>query len=333
MMARYTESQCYNPESQPQESTATPGKSAGNDPSVYIVLLNWNGWRDTLECLHSLSKTDYRNWHLVIVDNGSTDDSVKQIHNARPDVALIENQKNLGFAAGNNVGIRFALGHGADYVFVLNNDTIVFSNTVSQLVGFAEKHPTAALMSPRIDRRKPQREWPIRRRLDFLTLLCGFTALRRIIARIPIISTWLYYTGEQPSVVHFLPGSALFFRATAFETVGLFDERTFLDFEELIIAERVRKAGMCTYFIPQALVHHKGSASGSKLQAKRYIENAKSEDYFLSHYGSLSRLSRWAVKLIRLGAFSVRALYYRNYREHFGEFVEVLMANHSGNPK
>lgn len=299
-------------------------------PSVYVVLLNWNGWQDTLECLQSLRKMDFRNWHPVIVDNGSTDDSVKQIREACPEVPLIENGKNLGFAAGNNVGIRLALHHGADYVFVLNNDTTVFLDTVSKLVEFGENHPQVALMGPRIDRRNPRKEWPIRRRLDSITFVCGFTVLRRVVERLPIIRAWFYYTGEQPSPVHYLSGSALFFRATAVEGMGLFDERTFLDFEELIIAEKVKKVGMQTYFIPQAMVHHKGSASASKLRARRYIENARSEEYFLSHYGSFSWLGRWVIKFIRFGTFSTRALCYKNYREHFGEFVEVLMATQNG---
>ena len=137
-----------------EEQSAVPlAQSAVDQPCVYIVVLNWNGWRDTLECMRSLDSMEYRNWHAVIVDNGSTDDSAKRLREAYPTVPVIENGKNLGFAAGNNVGIRIARKEGADYVFVLNNDVTVFPDTLSQLVGFAEKHPEAALMSPKIHRR------------------------------------------------------------------------------------------------------------------------------------------------------------------------------------
>jgi GT2 family glycosyltransferase len=293
--------------------------------------LNWNGWQDTLECIRSLRRMEYQSWRTVIVDNGSTDDSVERLKEACPEVTILETHKNLGFAAGNNVGIRFALENGAEYVFVLNNDTTVFPDTISAFVAFAEKHPAAALMGPSIDRRNPQREWPIRRELDLLTQLCTFTVLRRLVTRIPVIRSVFYCTDGQPSVVQFVPGSALFFRASTFKESGLFDERTFLDFEELIMAEKVRKAGFSVYFVPQARIWHKGSASAAKLRAKRYIENAKSEEYFFSTYVRLSQVGRSIVRLVRFVTYAARALRYRNYREHFHEFMDALLSNHSIN--
>ncbi len=311
---------------QPRASASNAAQSERDQPHVYIVLLNWNGWQDTLECMRSLRRMEYQNWHAVIVDNGSTDDSVERLKEACPEVTILETHKNLGFAAGNNVGIRLALKNGADYVFVLNNDTTVFADTISAFVGFAEKHPTAALMGPRIDRRNPRREWPIRRKLDLLTLLCTFTALRRLVARIPVIRGVFYCIDRQPSVVQFLPGSALFFRAATFKKAGFFDESTFLDFEELIMAEKVRRVGFSAYFVPQARIWHKGSVSAARLRAKRYIENAKSEEYFFSHYARLSPLGRSIVRLIRFLTYGARALRYRNYREHFNEFMDALRA-------
>lgn len=295
-----------------------------DQPCVYIVLLNWNGWQDTLKCVRSLHSMEYKNWHAVVVDNGSSDDSVKRMQESCPEVSILETGRNLGFAAGNNVGIRFALKNRADYVFVLNNDTTVFPETVSEFVKFAQKQSDAALLGPRIERRNPQREWPIRRKLDLLTLICTFTALRRLVARLPLVREMFYCTDAQPAVVHFLPGSALFFRASSFENIGLFDENTFLDFEELIMAEKVRSAGLSLYFVPQARIWHKGSASASSLRAKRYIENAKSEEYFFSRYVKLPVFARSLVRVIRFLTYGARALRYQNYREHFGEFINAL---------
>jgi GT2 family glycosyltransferase len=297
-----------------------------DQPPVYIVLLNWNGWQDTLECIRSLRHMEYWNWHVVVVDNGSTDDSVKRLKEACPEVSILETHKNLGFAAGNNVGIRFALRSGAAYVFVLNNDTTVFSDTVSELVRFAEKQPRAAMMGPKIDCPSPQRDWPVRRRLDLLTQICTFSPLRRIIAGIPVIRRIFFCTSSEPAVAQFLSGSALFFRAATLETIGLFDENTFLDFEELIMAEKVRSAGFSVHFVPKASIWHKGSASASGLRAKRYIENAKSEEYFLSHYVRPSSFERSIVRLIRFLTYGARALRYRNYREHFSEFMNALQS-------
>lgn len=307
----------------------TPRDHVPAQPCVFIVLLNWNGWEDTLQCMRSLRRMDYQNWRVVIVDNGSSDASVARLKDACPEAAIIETGKNLGFAAGNNVGIRFALAHGADYVFVLNNDTTIAPNAISEFVRFGESHAEAALMGPRIARIDPPREWAIRRKLDLVTTLCTFTALRRVIVRLPGVRDVFYCTGDQASIAQFVSGSALFFRASAFRTAGLFDETTFLDFEELIIAEKIRSAGLATYFVPQAEVWHKGSASATKLRAKRYIENAKSEEYFFSQYVRLSALGRSIVRFVRLVTYSARALRYRTYREHFAEFVEALRSRAS----
>jgi GT2 family glycosyltransferase len=298
-------------------------------PSVDVVLLNWNGWQDTLECVRSLRRMDYRAWRALVVDNGSTDDSVTHLRRACPEANIIETRRNLGFAAGNNVGIRAALETGADYIFVLNNDTTVSPQAVSEFVAFAESHPDAALMGPKICRVDPQREWPIRRKLDLLTMLCTLTAVRRLLVRLPLVRDLFYCTDKEPSIAQVLSGSALFFRASAFEKVGLFDENTFLDFEELIMAEKIRKAGLSTYFVPQAAIWHKGSASAAKLRAQRYIENARSEEYFLSHYVRLSSAGRSIVKLARFLTYGVRALRYRNYREHFPEFLDALRSRQS----
>ena len=293
-------------------------------PCVYVVLLNWNGWHDTVECVRSLRRMKYGNWRPIIVDNGSTDDSVARLRGSCPGVSIVETRTNLGFAAGNNAGIRFALENGADYVFVLNNDTTVSPDAISEFVAFAESHSEAGLMGPKIGRTDPPREWPIHRKLDLLTVLCTFTAIRHLVVRLPVVRNIFYCTGESPSLAQVLAGSALFFRATALRKAGLFDESTFLDFEELIMAEKIRAAGLSVYFVPQAAIWHKGSASAAKLRAKRYIENARSEEYFFSHYVSVSPLGRFIIRLIRFLTFSARAVRYRNYREHFGEFLEAL---------
>ncbi len=298
--------------------------SPATQPSVCIVLLNWNGWPDTVECLQSLRRVKYENWQAVIVDNGSTDDSVARLKETFPEIPLIETRENLGFAAGNNAGIRWAIEKGAEYVFVLNNDTTVSPDAISKFVALAQAHPEAAMMGPRISRVDPQREWPIRRKLDLLTTLCAFTPLRRVVVHVPIIRDVFYCTGQEPCVAQFLSGSALFLRTAALHKSGLFDESTFLDFEELIIAEKMRSAGFLAYFVPQAVIWHKGSASAAKLRAKRYIENAKSEEYFFSHYVRLSSLGRSVVRLVRFVTYGARALRYRNYREHFAEFVDAL---------
>jgi len=92
-------------------------------PQVCCVVLNWNGWADTLECLSALKECRYPSLTIIVVDNGSTDDSAARIKSAHPDILVLESGSNLGFSGGNNIGIRHALATGANYVWLLNNDT------------------------------------------------------------------------------------------------------------------------------------------------------------------------------------------------------------------
>jgi GT2 family glycosyltransferase len=103
-------------------------------PRVTCILLNWNGWGDTLDCLAALKESSYPHLDVMVVDNGSTDESVARIRAANPGLTLLETGLNLGFAAGNNVGVRHALKNGADYVWLLNNDTRPAPHALSALI-------------------------------------------------------------------------------------------------------------------------------------------------------------------------------------------------------
>jgi len=229
-------------------------------PKVFIIILNWNNWQDTLECLKSLKNLDYPNYEVVVVDNGSTDDSVKQIINAtRKDlVALIETGKNLGFSGGNNVGIKYALEHGADYALILNNDTVVESNFLKKLVEVGESDENIGVLGPRINYIEPKDvvwfnggkfSWPLKYNyhLDFRKK-----------------------EGElknfKPREVDFITGAAMFVKRSVFDKIGLLDERFFLYFEDMDFCLRAKSAGFKSVVVPEAKIYHKVSASVSKLK-------------------------------------------------------------------
>lgn len=113
----------------------------GELPLVYVLILNWNRRDDTVECLESLRAVKFPRLATVVVDNGSTDGSVCHIRDHFPEVTVIENRVNLGFAGGNNVGIQYALKMGADAVLLLNNDTIVAPDFVDELVRVCATDP------------------------------------------------------------------------------------------------------------------------------------------------------------------------------------------------
>ncbi|QTN30416.1 glycosyltransferase family 2 protein [Rhodoferax sp. AJA081-3] len=110
-------------------------------PRVAIVVLNWNGWVDTLACVASLQSLDYANFHIVLVDNGSTDGSEEQFRHVLPKLELLQTGTNLGFGGGCNVGMRHALAGGAEYIWLINSDATVDPGALSALVRVAEQNP------------------------------------------------------------------------------------------------------------------------------------------------------------------------------------------------
>lgn len=141
---------------------------AGTDPLVYIVVLNWNGREDTLACLRSLEQVWNERTRGIVVDNGSTDGTPDAVRTAFAAVEVLETGQNLGFTGGNNIGLRFALDRGADYVLLLNNDTVVDPRflpemltvaTVSEEIGFVS--PKIYFLDPPICCGLPERGFPL----------------------------------------------------------------------------------------------------------------------------------------------------------------------------
>ena len=230
----------------------------GSWPSVAIILLNWHGWRDTLACLASLEKLDYPNYQIVVVDNGSTDDSVERIHEAYPQLTLLETGKNLGFAGGNNVGIRYALERGVDYVWLLNNDTIVEANTLSALVATAEANPRIGAVGSVLyymDRPEKVQAWGGGR-----------------------VSLWSGRSWHltSPGRLDYLTGASLLLRWEALEHVGLLDEGFFMYWEDTDYGFRLRKAGFRLEVAEDSRIWHKESATLGKvsLQGDAYYSTS-----------------------------------------------------------
>jgi len=119
---------------------------SNTDSGVCCVIVNWNGWQDTVDCLASLRNQSYSNLQIIVVDNGSTDDSVARIRSGFPEVRLIETGKNIGFPSGCNVGLRAALEGDAEFVWLLNNDTVCPPDTLRKLVLRAMASPDAGLV-------------------------------------------------------------------------------------------------------------------------------------------------------------------------------------------
>ena len=221
-------------------------------PKVAVILLNWNGKEDTLECLASVKQLDYTSYEIVLVDNGSTDDSVDAILKQHPDVTLLQTGENLGYAGGNNVGIRWALEQGADYILLLNNDTIVATDLLSAFVSAAKLLPSGSILGAKIyfyD--KPDTLW-----------FAG--------GRWRSESNSFEHIGYgQPDSdefnhkieVDYITGCALFANAATFKEIGLLDDTFFLTYEETDWCYRAKAKGHKCIVIPEAKLWHKVSSS------------------------------------------------------------------------
>src|SRR5690349_1988561 len=119
-------------------------------PAVSIIVLNYNGLQDTMACLRSLEHLTYSRASIILVDNASTDGTADVVRRAYPNVTVMETGMNLGFTGGNNVAIEHALEHGADYVMLLNNDTIVAPDFLNVMVEVMEQDPTIGVSGPMI---------------------------------------------------------------------------------------------------------------------------------------------------------------------------------------
>lgn len=264
-------------------------------PSISIVVLNWNGADDTLACLDSLAALTYPNFYVIVVDNGSTDDSLLKLRAYCADfpLALLETGRNLGYAGGNNVGTQHALDHGADFVLVLNNDTTVAPDLLECLVESAQRNSDAGVFSARImyfD--EPEIIWFDGGRWNSSTMRLewpgqGETEL--------ILSSTDHDTD-------YACGAALFFRSEVARQIGLLDESFFLVWEEVDWGFRARKAGWRNVVVPAAKVWHKiGVSFGSESSPLRTYFSIRNELLWFSRHAPLSaRVRLWLKDFRRL---------------------------------
>lgn len=222
---------------------------------IIILILNWNGRQDTLECLESVQHIDYPNYQVVVVDNGSIDDSVIAIKEKFSHIHIIENKANLGFAAGNNVGIEYAIKQNADYIFLLNNDTTVDSQLLREFIEASEKQPDTGILGAQIYIYKdPQKIWYAGAK--WLPEQAKFIHLG--IGEVDSGKDW-----QEVRETEYICGCALLIKTEVIKKIGVLDSRYFLMWEETDWCYRARQARYHCLVVPKAKVWHKISASFS----------------------------------------------------------------------
>jgi len=223
-------------------------------PRVILLILNWNRCDDTVRCVASLGRLTYPNYLPVVIDNASVDGTVPALRARYPELTIIQNEHNLGYAGGNNVGIRWALEHRADYVLVINNDTEVTPDMVTELVRVAESDPRIGVVGCRnVLMDDPTRLWGAYGALTFGPFVVQTRGEGEA-------------DGPQWQVVKevdWVIGNGYLWRRAALERVGLLDEQFFAYHEDVDWCLRARAAGFRVVYAGTTSIVHRGAVNAT----------------------------------------------------------------------
>jgi GT2 family glycosyltransferase len=276
-------------------------------PRVVSVILNTNRCQDTLACLASLQRSTYPNHQVIVLDNASTDDSLTAIASRFPAVRIISLTENLGYAGNNNVGIDAALAAGADWVFVLNEDTELDPVCLASLIEVADRDPRIGVVGPMVYHHDEP---------DVIQSAGGH------LSRFWESSHHAQNTPDrgqfpEPRNVDWISGCAILVRRAVIEGVGSLDSRYFYYWEETEWCLRAARAGWRIVHVPQARLWHKG--------VQRDYRPGPSTTYFATRNRLLTLakhrapvgawLTAWLQVLRTLSSWSVRPRW-RGMRQH-----------------
>ncbi len=246
-------------DTQPQSAGASCS-SVSNPPKTIAIIVTWNSDRYICACLASLRSTSPTTT-LLVVDNASSDDTIAKVRDEFPDVMIIESGGNLGYAGGNNIGLRFAKAHDFDYVFIANPDCTFGDGCVSALVAAIESRRDLAVVSPIIFRADRTSVWFAGGDIDFR---------RGTATHVETIAKTANGTSDVISTQR-ANGCAMLVRLGAIDLVGLLDERYFLYYEEVDWCVRFARCGFAIGVVASANAFHDvGHGAGGRSESYRY---------------------------------------------------------------
>lgn len=243
-------------------------------PQVYVSILNYNGRDNTIDCLRSLENISKENFGLnvIVIDNNSKEKFSLPPLNLK--IKLIRNKTNLGFSGGHNIGIKYALNNGADFVVILNNDTVVDKNFLEELI--KSSNGKVGIIAPKIyfykgfefhkdrygDNEKGRVFWYAGGKMDWKNVIGSHRGVDEV-------DRGQYDTVEQTD---FASGCCMLVKREVFERVGLLDEKYFLYYEDNDLCQRAKRSGFKITYNPRAVLWHKnaGSVGGSGSSVQDY---------------------------------------------------------------
>ena len=283
------------------------------DTLVSIIIPHWNGIDILSECIDSLNNTEYSNFEIIVVDNYSSDESVKWLKVNHPKIKIIENDKNYGYAGGCNRGINNSKG---DYIVFLNNDTIHKKDWLSNLVTFMNKRPDCAAVQPKI------LNYYERDKFDYaggagghMDILCYPFARGRLFLEQEIDNN--QYDDDAPCF--WASGTAIMVRKEFFLEVEKFDENFFAHMEEIDLCWRLQLKGHNIYVNPKSVIYHKNAVSLPMTSIKKFMLNHRNSlMMLLSNYKVLTTLYLFPIRYMLELVAILYALTKLDFRHMFG---------------
>lgn len=278
-----------------------------NNVELSIILLNYNGYKDTLECIKSIRKNEKKiKYKIIVVDNNSNDNSIEILSKVK-NITLIKRTVNDGFSAGNNVGIKYALDKfKSNYILLLNNDTIITQNSLSKMIYSLENDNKAGIATCKLMKAKNK---------DLIDCYGGKLDWNKVIGNFNYVKKENnFYYSEISS------GACMLIKREVFEKVGYLSEDYFMYFEDLDYSVRVIESNYKIQVIPDSIIYHKGGATAGEASPFAVKWNTRNRIIFYKKF------NRYVNKFYFLIFFPItRIIYFIKYILTFKfEYVEAL---------
>jgi GT2 family glycosyltransferase len=284
-----------------------------NHPLVYIIVLTYRTRDIVRSCIQSLLHLTYPNYKLVIVDNASDDGTEELLRDEFPWLAVLQTGGNLGYTGGNNKGIEHAINHGADYVLIINPDTIVANaQFLDEMIEYTEAHPEVGIAGPRVFLRNAGRVQN--------TVLFPPGLWRNSInwIRYRLNPAALVLSGDEPVETKVLNGVCLLIRTSCLRQIGLFDENIFMYIEDADMDYRAYRHGWRVKYLPIDSVIHKQKQDGYHMTGQVSFFLKRNSVYYLHKIGR--RTDAWGYAVLSLLLLACRAVLTFNKKG----FIEYL---------
>ena len=281
------------------------------DPSVAIILVNWNGYAFTAECLRSLRKVEFSDFKIIVADNNSNNQEGQKLKAEFPEIILIENSSNLGFAGGNNTGIRRALEDGYSHVMLLNNDTVVEPGFLGHMINKFKGNPTLGVVQPLIYFLHDQNKiWSAGGKWNQLFCRSITMGDRKSKEEYPVKDKQLGWA----------TGCCMLIQINALLKTGLLNEAYFAYFEDVEWSLRFKSEGYTIELAADAVIYHEAGASSKK----KHSEGTLSASVFYYHVRNqfflIRKQSKGASVILAASYHLARFLLWMGYFSMRGRF-------------